>query len=430
MRIKTFFLWISPLILASIFLSLLTVRALGARTDRAFWNDAVADRIRLLVGREFVDEIDEERGRELFFAAMEGYLRGLDPYCTFYDPEEREAMEEDTTGHFGGIGVQIDPTDEGPGLLITGIREDDPADRAGMELGDRIVNVAGADLADLEEEAILKMIRGVPGSEVTIGVLRGEERYSLLVERAEIEVDSVVGVRIADEEHGIGYLRIVSFQENTGTDAGEALARLKEMGARSFVLDLRLNTGGVLEKGAVALVDLFLAEGVIVKTSGRTSGSRRAYEASRDGTVAPDQPLVVLVDRGSASAAEVVAGAFQDHRRGILLGERTFGKFLVQSIHRLPDLDVALQLTTARYYTPYGRWLQRRDDLDIRGGLLPDILVSRDREATQMLLRKFRRQHGLHLRVSEEAEDLPDPQLERAVEILASHATAGAEAEK
>ena len=119
MRIKTFFLWVSPLVLASIFLSVLTVRALGARSDQAYWNDTIADRVRLLVGREFVDEIDDERGRELFFAAMEAYLQDLDPYCTFYDPEEREAMEEDTTGHFGGIGVQIDLTDaDGPEAVI------------------------------------------------------------------------------------------------------------------------------------------------------------------------------------------------------------------------------------------------------------------------------------------------------------------------
>jgi len=418
MRIKTFFLWVSPLVLASIFLSVLTVRALGTRSDRAYWNDTIADRVRLLVGREFVDEIDDERGRELFFAAMEGYLRDLDPYCTFYDPEEREAMEEDTTGHFGGIGVQIDVTDDGPGLLINGIRDGDPADRSGMKLGDRIVSVAGTDVADLERVEITKRIRGEPGSEVTIGVLRGEEGLSLVMERAEIKKDSIVGVRIVDEKHGIGYFRVVSFQENTGIDAAAALERLKKMGARSFVLDLRMNTGGVLEKGAVALVDLFIDQGVIVKTSGRTPGSRHIYEASRGGTVAPDQPLVVLVDGNSASAAEVVAGAFQDHRRGILLGTRTYGKFLVQSIHRLPDLDVALQLTTARYYTPYGRWLQRRPDKDIRGGLLPDIVVKRANGGSKRIVAKFARQHGLHLRTLVEPEDVPDRQLERAVQAL------------
>jgi carboxyl-terminal processing protease len=242
------------------------------------------------------------------------------------------------------------------------------------------------------------------------------------MERAEIKVDSIVGVRLVDEAHGIGYLRVVSFQENTGVDAAFALERLKEMGARSFILDLRMNTGGVLEKGAVALVNLFLTEGVIVKTSGRTHGSRRIYEASRDGTVAPDQPLVVLVDGGSASAAEVVAGSFQDHRRGILLGTRTYGKFLVQSIHRLPDLDVALQLTTARYYTPYGRWLQRREDKGVRGGLLPDIVVKRDSGGTERLRETFRRQHGLYLRTLLEPEDGPDAQLDRALAELRAFA--------
>ena len=418
MRIRTFFLWISPLVLASLLLSMLTLRALGARSERTWWNDGVSDRLRQLVGREYVDVIDEKRGRELFYRSMEAYLRGLDDYCTFYDPEERKEMEEDTTGQFGGIGVQIDPQDEGPGLLITGIREEDPADRAGMKLGDRIVVVDGVEVGEDAVSAITKRIRGVPGSEVTIGVLRDGERRELVMDRADIKVDSVVGVGLVDEENGIGYVRIVSFSENTGRDAAEALTRLVQRGAKSFVLDLRMNTGGVLEKGAVALVDLFLDQGVIVKTSGRAPGSRRVYEAKRAGTVAPDQPLVVLIDGGSASAAEVVAGAFQDHRRGILLGERTYGKFLVQSIHRLPELDVALQLTTARYYTPFGRWLQRRSDPKIRGGLLPDFVVPRTTADTRNLIARFLRQHGLHLRVLEEPEEVPDPQLARAVSLL------------
>jgi carboxyl-terminal processing protease len=321
MRVRTFFLWISPLLLASVFLSMLTVRALGARADQAYWNDAIAERIRLLVGREFVDEIDEAKGKELFFAAMEGYLKALDPYCTFYDPAEREAMEEDTSGQFGGIGIQIDTQAGGPGLLINGIREGDPADVAGAKLGDRIVAVGGEEVADLEILDITAKIRGVPGTDVLIGILRGEERLDLTMKRAEIKVDSVVGVRIVDEEHGIGYLRIVSFQENTGIDTRDALKLLLEKGARSFVLDLRQNTGGVLEKGAVAMVDLFLKKGAIVRTSGRSPGSHRVYEAKAETTVAPEQPLFVLVDGGSASAAEVVAGAFQDHRRAILLGQ-------------------------------------------------------------------------------------------------------------
>jgi carboxyl-terminal processing protease len=265
-------------------------------------------------------------------------------------------------------------------------------------------------------------MRGAPGSTVRVGFRRGEEVFEVELERARIKVDSVLGVRLLDEEHGVGYLRVSSFQENTGEDARAALAQLEEEGARSIVLDLRQNRGGVLEKGAVALVDLFLAEGRIVETRGRAPDSRKFYSATADATVCPTAPLVVLVDGGSASAAEVVAGALQDHRRGFLVGERTYGKFLVQSIHRLPDLDVAVALTTARYYTPYGRWLQRRDDEQIRGGLLPDVVVPRSREETEALVKRvFPSHHGVDMVVAEDPVRDPDPQLDRAVKLLADY---------
>ncbi|MEN8149973.1 MAG: S41 family peptidase [Planctomycetota bacterium] len=418
MRVRTFFLWISPLVLASLLLSMLTLKALGSRSERTWWSDGVENRLRQLVGRDYVDDIGEEEERELFYGAMEAYLQGLDEYCTFYDPEERKAMEEGTTGKFGGIGVQIASGDDESGLLITGIRDDDPADRAGVRLGDRIVAVDGVGIGDVPGDEFIGRIRGDPGTEVSLGLLRDGERIELAMDRADIKVDSVVGVEMVDEEKKIGYLRIVSFSEKTGPDAAAALTRLLGRGAKSFILDLRMNTGGVLENGAVALVDLFLPTGPIVRTHGRSRSSRTVYQANRAGTLAPTEPLVVLVDGLSASAAEVVAGAFQDHRRGLLLGERTYGKFLVQSIHRLPEIDAAFQLTTARYYTPFGRALQRRSPHRIRGGLLPDVLVPRTTALTRDLLARFGRQHGLHMQVLDEPEDVPDPQLERAVALL------------
>ncbi|MHC4470395.1 MAG: S41 family peptidase [Planctomycetota bacterium] len=429
MRLRTLLVWVSPVILGSFLIGHLTARGMYARSSEAYWNATIAERVREIVGSEYVDEISDERGHELFFAAMEGYLKALDDYCTFYDPDERRAMEEETTGQFGGVGILIRSVEEG--LLVVGLREGDPAAKAGVLLGDVIVTVDGEAAKGRTTDDLKTLIRGLPGSKVTLGVDRDGARLDLEMARSAIRIDSVLGVRIADEEHGIGYLRVSSFQENTGADARRALEWLREQGARSFVIDLRHNTGGVLEKGAVDLVDLFLDEGPIVRTRGRSMESVKTYEAKAETTVCATEPVVVLVDGGSASAAEVVAGAFQDRRRGILLGERTYGKFMVQSIHRLPQLDVALQLTTAKYFTPYGRWLQRSEKDRVRGGLLPDVVVDRSQQQTRQLLQEvFSRQHGMDMRVMEETKPGADPQLERALALLRDFAAVRGEEPK
>ena len=360
MRLKTLFLWITPAVMAAFVLGLLASDQIRAREASSYWDETVADKIRSLVGSQYVDEITDSRGRELFYGAMEGYLRALDPYCSFYDPAERKRMEEETTGRFGGIGILV--RSHPKGLEIIGLRSGDPAARAGARLGDLIVSVFGTKLEGMEVREITDLIKGPPGSPLAVQIEREGKTLALDMQRSAIRIDSIVGVRMADAAAGVGYLRVSSFKESTGTDARRAIEHLKALGAKSFVLDLRQNGGGVLEKGAVSLVDLFLSDGPIVQTRGRTRDSKRIYYARKENTICPDAPLVVLVDSGSASAAEVVAGAFQDRRRAILVGERTYGKFLVQSIHRLPQSDVALSLTTAKYYTPYGRWLQRKED--------------------------------------------------------------------
>jgi len=423
MRLKFLFLWVTPLVLGSMLVGLLTARTMYARENRTYWNDSIEERVRLLVGADYVDEITEERGRELFFAAMKSYVRALDPYCAFYTPEERKAMEVDTSGEFGGVGVLVRSLD---GVVtITGIRRGDPAQKAGARIGDRIVAVDGISALDKTVTGLTKFIRGKPGQAVTLTLERDGERSDYRMVREEIKIDSVVGSRIIDAERGIAYFRVTSFQENTGEHAREAIEYLQGLGATSFIVDLRQNTGGILEAGAVALVDLFLDDGAIVQTKGRSERSKKIYEATVKTTICRSAPLVVLVDGGSASAAEVVAGAFQDHRRAMLIGERTYGKFLVQSIHRLPELDVAVQITTARYFTPYGRWLQRDDDREVRGGLLPDVVVPRTEDQTLVLLRDIMmHQHGLDMLVGEElVPDLKDDlQLARAVKLLREYA--------
>jgi carboxyl-terminal processing protease len=419
MRLRALLTWLSPVLLATVLSGFLLARTMDAKEHRVFWSDDVVEQMMALVSREYVDEIDEQQARELFYSAMDGYLKALDPYCCFYDPEARREMEEDTSGQFGGVGVLVRMRDAG--LTVLGVRRGDPAEKAGVQLGDVIRKVDGVAIADQPLEETMARIRGKPGSGVVIEFSRGAETLVKTLTRSQVKSDSVVGVRILDLSRGIGYLRVSSFQENTGEDARRALLELKEKGVRSFILDLRGNRGGVVERGAVALVDLFLDDGPIVETRGRGATSRRVYMAVPSDTVCRTEPLVVLVDGNSASAAEVVAGAFQDRRRAVLLGERTYGKFLVQSIHRLSDMDVALQITTARYYTPYGRWLQRRDDDGIRGGLVPDVVVPRTAEDDSRLEELFGGQHGMDMIIVDDPLPEPDGQLERAIELLTDH---------
>jgi carboxyl-terminal processing protease len=419
MRLRTLLVWLSPIVLAVTLSGFLFARTMDARERRVFWNDSVVEQMMALVSSEYVDEIDEQRARDLFYSAMDGYLKALDPYCCFYDPNARREMEEDTTGRFGGIGVLVRMRDAG--LTVLGIRRGDPADKAGVQLGDVLRKVGGIGVETLALDETMARIRGEPGTEVVIEFGRGAESIVKTLTRSQVKSDSVVGVRILDLARGIVYFRINAFQENTGEDARRALLELKEKGVRSFILDLRGNRGGVVERGAVALVDLFLDDGPIVETRGRGASSRRVYMAGPTDTVCRTEPLVVLVDGDSASAAEVVAGAFQDRRRGVLLGERTFGKFLVQSIHRLPELDVALQITTARYYTPYGRWLQRREDEGTRGGIVPDVVVPRTEADEKLLEDLFGGQHGMDMIIVDDPLPEPDSQLARAIEILADH---------
>ncbi len=416
MRARNVFLWVSPFVLTAALVGFLFARNMYAREGAAYWNENVAEQVRALVARDYVDDIGEDRGRALFYAAMEGYLRALDPYCSFYDPEERKAMDEQTSGEFGGVGVLVRIQDGS--LVVSGLRRGGPAEQAGVRLLDVIAAVDGQSVAGLPVDDITTRIRGAPDTTVRVGLRRGEQTLELTLTRSRVKSDSVVGVRILDAARGIGYLRVAAFAENTGEDAAEALRHLLANGARSFILDLRQNHGGVLEQGAVALVDLFLTDGPIVETRGRGAASRRVYEATAEGTLCREEPLVVLVDGDSASAAEVAAGAVQDRRRGLLVGERTYGKFLVQSIHRLSPSDVALQITTARYYTPYGRWLQRRDDQGIRGGLLPDVVVARAAEDDRRMEELFGRQYGMEMTVVAEALPEPDAQLRAAADLL------------
>jgi carboxyl-terminal processing protease len=326
------------------------------------------------VRRNYVEPVDEH---DLLAGAMNGMLRELDPHSAFLDAEDYREMQDDTRGEFHGLGIEITKRQGEPIEVVSPI-DGTPAARAGIRALDRIVKICPTEPPeDWEEECrstknmtlleAVQLMRGRKGTDITIHIYREgfEEPEPFTVVRDVVKVDSVHG-RIL--EPGFAYLRIGSFQERSEDELQEKLDELRAESDGEFkglVLDLRDNPGGLLDQ-AVKISDHWLPDGVIVYTQGREESQRQNYHASREGTEA-DYPVVVLVNAGSASASEIVAGALQDHQRALVLGVDTFGKGSVQTVYPL-DGGSALRLTTALYYTPSGRSIQET-------GISPDILV-------------------------------------------------------
>jgi len=310
---------------------------------------------------EYIDRADDAT---LLRDAVHGMLAGLDPHSSFLAPDEFEDMRISTEGKFGGLGIEI-ITEDGFIKVLAPI-DDTPAMRAGILPGDIITRLDGAPASGMELRDAIGGLRGAPGSEVVLTIsregVRGE--FDVKLVRALITVASVKGELL---EPDFAYLRITRFQTGTGASLRENLAKLARENGRALkgiALDLRNNPGGVLQ-GAIEVSDVFLAEGIIVST--RSRRERTDYNAGSP-DLTGDAPLVVLVNGGSASAAEIVAGALQDHKRAMILGGKTFGKGSVQSVIPIEN-GGALKLTTARYYTPLQRSIQAR-------GIMPDIRVA------------------------------------------------------
>lgn len=336
---------------------------LGARSDelpleqmRTFTD--VFSRIK----SDYVEEVSDD---QLLEYAIRGMLDGLDPHSAYLNDEEFTELRVGTTGEFGGLGIEVGMED-GFVKVVSPI-DDTPAARAGMMTGDLIIRLDDTPVKGLSLNEAVKMMRGKPGSVLSLTVIREGENKPLTVdiERAIIKVTSVKS-RMLDDDYA--YVRISNFQTKTTADMLKAIRQMKEdskSGLKGLVLDLRNNPGGVLS-GAVGVSDAFLNDGNIVYTDGREDDSKLRYDAT-SGDVLDGAPLVVLVNGGSASASEIVAGAMQDHGRGIVLGTKTFGKGSVQTIQDLPA-GGAVKLTTSRYYTPDGRSIQAL-------GIEPDILT-------------------------------------------------------
>ncbi|GGY38948.1 carboxyl-terminal protease [Bacterioplanes sanyensis] len=321
----------------------------------------------------YVEEVDDET---LFEYAINGMLNSLDPHSAYLQPDDYDDLQEHTSGKFGGLGIEVGMED---GLIrvVTPI-DDTPAQKAGIQAGDLIVTLDGEAVMGMSLTDAIERMRGEPGTTIELEVRREGEKelLSFELERAEIKVASVRTEMMADD---IGYVRITQFQANTGRELNGALLDWQQGDIRGLILDLRNNPGGVLD-AAVEVADAFIDDGLIVYTEGRAPNSRLRYSATQR-TVARELPLVVLVNGGSASASEIVAGALQDHQRAVIVGTQSFGKGSVQSVLPISE-EKAIKLTTARYFTPQGRSIQAQ-------GIKPDIWIEQS-EVTPYKQRYFK----------------------------------------
>jgi carboxyl-terminal processing protease len=337
-------------------------------------NEAVYEGLKLLtevielVERNYVDEVD---GKKLLEGALKGMIESLDEHSAFMPPEAFDEIQIDTHGEFGGLGIVIAMQD---GLVtVVAPIEGTPADKAGVRAGDRILEVEGKPTKNMELWEVVKLIRGPKGTDVVLTMWRQGFDLPKKVRFARdiIPIESVYSIAL---ESGIGYIRVTNFRDNTTDDFKNAIREFEKANPSlaGLIIDFRNNPGGLLTQ-AISMSDLFLDEGLVVSIKGRRANHTRTYTASKRGTLNKKYPVVILVNKGTASASEIVAGALQDHNRATIIGATTFGKGSVQSLEALRD-GYGIKLTIARYYTPSGRSIQDE-------GIVPDIVVEPEKVA-------------------------------------------------
>lgn len=342
--------------------------------DQTYKKLRVFSQVLSYIQTSYVDDVDAQ---QLMYDAIGGMLAHLDPHTAFLPPADYEKLREDTAGEFGGLGLNVGPLGQGQDAVIAieTVHTDGPGAHAGLKVGDLIVAVDGVSIRGQPLESSVRLMRGVPGSRVVLTVSRPQwsRARDVPLVRRQVRVTSVEhDVLDAPGAPVIGYIAISSFQERTDQELGTALNELRRVASSrglprpsGLVLDLRDNPGGLLDEG-VKVADRFLSSGLIVSTEGRNPKNVEREAAHEDGTE-PDYPVVVLVNGYTASASEIVAGALQDHKRAVIVGERSFGKGSVQTLYGLDD-GAGLKLTIARYYTPSGRSIQG-------SGIVPDVSV-------------------------------------------------------
>ncbi len=338
---------------------------------------ALFGRVINFIEKQYVEKV---KTRDLVYGAIKGMLDTLDPHSNFMPPEIYNQLRSDTSGKFGGLGLEVWVNRDGI-LTVVNPMEGTPAWSAGIKSGDKIMRINGDPTKGMSLVEALSKMRGDPGSKITFSIQRDGVKGLLefKVKRAIIDIKSVKSEMLADH---VGYIKLNHFQEKSASEMKSSLVRMEEKGKlKGLILDLRNNPGGLLDQ-AVEVANIFIDSGVIVSTIGRDKQDKDVKSA-KSGIARTDLPLMVLVNGNTASAAEIVAGAIKDHKRGILLGTRTFGKGSVQTVIPLAE-DVGLKLTIARYYTPNGTSIQAK-------GIEPDIILDElDAESYKKLRKKAR----------------------------------------
>jgi len=372
-----------------LFVGGLYVHNVSALSNKTYEKLKVFTDVLEIVQKSYVEDVKTE---DLITGAIEGMLASLDPYSAYLDPDMYREFQVEAKGSFGGLGIEITIKD---GILtVIAPIEDTPAYRAGVQAGDKILKINEESTKGLSLMECVKRLRGPKDTKVTITIMRNgfTQMQDVTIVRDIIRIESV---KFKTLEQGYGQLRISQFQAKTAEDARKALEALQKEnpeGLSGLILDLRNNPGGLLDQ-AVEVSDLFLDSGVIVTIKGRDAEEKTAFSAHAEGTM-PHWPIVVLVNQGSASASEIVAGALQDYGRAVIMGSTTFGKGSVQTIIALDD-GSGIKLTTARYFTPNNRSIHEL-------GIKPDIPLEAIKAPRDM--------------ITEEGEK--DPQLDRALEQL------------
>ena len=363
------------------------------------------------------DYVDEVKPKDLIYGALKGMLSSLDPHSQFLDPDTYNELKVDTEGKFGGIGIEITIKD---GLLtvVTPI-EDTPAWKAGLKSNDRIVKINNELTRDITLVDAVKKLRGKPGEPVNISILRESEKKLLefRIVRDIIKIKDIKEARILED--GIGYIRLVEFRENTPQDINMALEKLTKSGMNAVILDLRNNPGGLLDV-AVKVAEKFIQKDkLIVYTKGRRPSQNLEF-ISRLSRPLTNPPMVVLINEGSASGSEIVAGCLQDYKRAIIVGTKSFGKGSVQTVIPLSD-GSALRLTTSKYFTPLGKVIHGK-------GVMPDIVAEEGKkgsaepqeqkiEKPQEIFEEIEKKEKVE-KVEKPFDYKSDAQLMRAVDIL------------
>jgi carboxyl-terminal processing protease len=386
-------LWISCFIIAGIlgFVLLDSQEVLNAQPSNIFPQLQKFSDCLDIIQKYYVEEVDPGK---LIDGAIKGMTSVLDPHSAYLTKEDYKEMQISTTGSFGGLGIEVGIRD-GVLTVITPI-EGTPAFKAGIRPGDKILKIDTTPTMDMTLEEAIKILRGPKGSKVVLTIQReaSEKPLNFTITRAIIHIESVISQIL---EPGYGYIKIRNFQVDTSEAVKKAMQKMGK--PKGLILDLRYNPGGLLDQ-AIAVSDLFLNEGKIVYTDGRRPEDRTEYVAHKKDSTFEEFPMVILINGGTASAAEIVSGALQDNKRAIIVGVKSFGKASVQTIRPLPD-GSALKLTIARYYTPSGRSIQAK-------GIEPDVVVEQKVPAKEDLSQTFIREKDLKSHLEPKGEETPE----------------------